>query len=145
MAAHGFSLVAASRGYSLAAFLRLHISEASLVTKSRLGGSVVLANGLVAPRHMESSQSGDQTCIPCAGRQILNHWTIREVSICLSVYLAVPGLSWDTWNLRVSAKQTLGCSVCDLVTWPGTESRPMGCSDRSEILISVPVDPYPEV
>ena len=73
MAAHGFSLVAASRGYSLAAFLRLHISEASLVTKSRLGGSVVRANGLVAPRHMESSQIGDQTCIPCAGRQILNH------------------------------------------------------------------------
>ena len=33
MAARGFSLVAASRGYSLVAFLTLHISEPSLVTE----------------------------------------------------------------------------------------------------------------
>ena len=26
-----------------------------------------------------SSPTRDQTCIPCIGRQILNHWTTREV------------------------------------------------------------------
>ena len=27
------------------------------------------------------SPSRDQTCIPCIGRQILNHWTTKEVPI----------------------------------------------------------------
>ena len=35
--------------------------------------------GLVAPQHVGSSQTRDQTCVPCTGRQILNHWTTREV------------------------------------------------------------------
>ena len=26
-----------------------------------------------------SSPTRDQTCVPCIGRQILNHWTAREV------------------------------------------------------------------
>ena len=29
-----------------------------------------------------SSLTGDQTCIPCIARQILNHWTTREVLKC---------------------------------------------------------------
>jgi len=33
----------------------------------------------VAPRHVGSSQTRDQTRVPCIGRQILNHWTTREV------------------------------------------------------------------
>ena len=35
--------------------------------------------GLVAPRHVESSRTRDQTCVPCIGRQIPNHWTTWEV------------------------------------------------------------------
>ena len=35
--------------------------------------------GLVAPWHIESSQTRDWTCVPCIGRWILNHWTTREV------------------------------------------------------------------
>ena len=35
--------------------------------------------GLVAPRHMGSSWTRDQTYVPCIGRQILNHCTTREV------------------------------------------------------------------
>ena len=34
---------------------------------------------LVAPRYVESSRARDQTCVPCIGRYILNHWTAREV------------------------------------------------------------------
>ena len=37
--------------------------------------------GLVAPWHVESSQTSDQTCVPCIGRRVLNHWTIRKVLI----------------------------------------------------------------
>ena len=35
--------------------------------------------GLIALWHMESSQTRDRTYISCNDRQILNHWTTREV------------------------------------------------------------------
>ena len=35
--------------------------------------------GLVALWNVESSWTRDGTCVPCIGRQILNHWTTREV------------------------------------------------------------------
>ena len=34
---------------------------------------------LVDGRCVESSQARDQTCVPCTGRRILNHWTTWEV------------------------------------------------------------------
>ena len=37
---------------------------------------------LVAPRHVESSQTRDQTCVPYVGRWILIHCTIKEVLDC---------------------------------------------------------------
>ena len=44
--------------------------------------------GLAAPRHMESFQTRDQTCVFCTSRWILNHWTTREVpsSTFLMIY-----------------------------------------------------------
>ena len=42
--------------------------------------------GLVAPWHMGSSQTKDQTLIPCISRWILNHWATREVRcVCVCV------------------------------------------------------------
>ena len=35
--------------------------------------------GSVALWHVESSHTKDQTCVPCIGREIPNHWTPREV------------------------------------------------------------------
>ena len=35
--------------------------------------------GLVAPQHVESSQTRDQTHVSCIGRQILIHGATREV------------------------------------------------------------------
>ena len=35
--------------------------------------------GLAASWHVSSSQTREQTCVPCLGRGILNHWTTREV------------------------------------------------------------------
>ena len=36
--------------------------------------------GSVAPQHVGSSQTKDQTRVPCTGRQILNHWATKEVA-----------------------------------------------------------------
>ena len=44
---------------------------------SRLWSSVVWGTGSVVPRHAESSQTKDQTYVPCFGREILNHWTTK--------------------------------------------------------------------
>ena len=46
----------------------------SLIAESRGMGSV-------APQHVGSSWTRDQTCVPYTGREILNHWTTREVPI----------------------------------------------------------------
>ena len=44
--------------------------------------------GLVAPWQMGSSQTKDQTLIPCISRWILNHWATREV-VCVCVCVCV--------------------------------------------------------
>ena len=44
---------------------------------------------------MGSSQTRDQTCVPCIGRQILNHWTTREVQyLSIFVGLSVPAFGF---------------------------------------------------
>ena len=39
--------------------------------------SVVVTHGLSCSMHVESSQTRDQTCVPCITTWILNHWTTR--------------------------------------------------------------------
>ena len=46
-------------------------------------GSVVWHIGLVAPWIVGSSQTRDQTHVPCFSRWILNHWTIRDALVDL--------------------------------------------------------------
>ena len=47
---------------------------ASLVPEYELqNANSVVFTGLVVQDHVESSQIGDQTCVPYIGRQILNH------------------------------------------------------------------------
>ena len=98
IAAHA-SLVAAGRGYSLAAVWGLFIAVASPAAEHRLqthglqllwlAGSRAWAQelrheGSVAPWHVESSQTRDQTHVLCIGRQILNQLTTREVPLSSS-------------------------------------------------------------
>ena len=54
-------------------------------------GSIVVVQGLVALRHVESSQTRDWTRVSCIGRQILTHCTTREV---LVLYFHLPFLLW---------------------------------------------------
>ena len=51
----------------------------------KAGAQYLWLRGLVAPQHVGSSQTRDQTCVPCTGRQILNHWTTREVKLKCSI------------------------------------------------------------
>ena len=67
-----------------------------------------LPMGLVAPWHVASSQTRGQTCVPRIGRQILNHWTTREVlrptswklHLIQQKRVKIPGNSlWWSWNI----------------------------------------------
>ena len=48
-------------------------------TGSRMWASVFVAPGLSCSKACKIFPDRDQTCVPCIGRQILNHWTTREV------------------------------------------------------------------
>ena len=84
-------VLVAAPGLSLVAVHWLLVVVASPVEKCRLHrlrscGSWALElrlslrhKGFVAPRHVESFQTRDQTCVPCIGRQVLIHGTSREV------------------------------------------------------------------
>ena len=59
--------------------------------------------GLVAPWHVGSSQTRDQTCVPCIGRWILNHCATREVPENLFASLQViliDSCSVNSYNFR---------------------------------------------
>ena len=90
VASHGLDLVAESwaspRDGSWTSVIATHrlSSHGSWVLKC-MSFSLWCA-GVVAPWHVESSGTKDQTHVPCISRQILIHWTIREISKCLSYY-----------------------------------------------------------
>ena len=76
----GLSLVAASGGHSSSRCAGLSLLRPLLLrsTGSRRAGSVIVLTGLVAPRHVGSSQTRTRTCVPWIGRQILNHCATRD-------------------------------------------------------------------
>ena len=68
------SLVVESRSFSLRCLLLLRLHG------SRVPGLQLLWHmGLVAPQHVGSSRARDWTHVSCIFREILNHWTTREV------------------------------------------------------------------
>ena len=72
---HGF---VAACGLSLAAGIRGYFSLWWLLFLQSMGSR---PKGLVAPRHVESSRTRDQTHVPRFSRQILNHCSTREVQL----------------------------------------------------------------
>ena len=60
------------------AVCRLLAAVASLPVENRLQSTRSVVVGLVALRHVGSSQTRDQTCVPCIGKQFLNLWTTSE-------------------------------------------------------------------
>ena len=74
----GWIFVAAYQ-LSLVAVHGFLIAVASLVVEHEVWAQKSWHMGLVTPWHVGSSQPRDQTNISCIGRQMLNHWTTREV------------------------------------------------------------------
>ena len=60
--------------------LFIAVSGPLTVAASRRGAQAqqLWPMGLVAPRHVGSSHTRARTCVPCIGRQILNHCATRE-------------------------------------------------------------------
>ena len=61
--------------------------------------------GLVAPRHVGSSQTRDRTRVPCIGRWILNHCATREALNHYFVFQILPLLHSFSF-LRLELSQT---------------------------------------
>ena len=103
VAARGLSLVAVSGGYSLLWCTAFSLRWLLLLqsTGSRRAGfsscgmwaQQLWCTGLVAPRHVGSSQTGSRTHVPFPGRWILNHCATREVptKILVQVINTNPG------------------------------------------------------
>ena len=68
--------------------------------------------GLVASQHVASSQTKDQTRIPCIGRWSLYHWTSKEVLFPLLVHLYLPSLYSIALGIRSSELLHLVTEVC---------------------------------
>ena len=69
-------------GFSLWVRLPLLWSMASGVTGLQQlwhAEAAAVARSLAAPQHVGSSQTRERTCVSCAGRRVLNHWTTTEV------------------------------------------------------------------
>ena len=76
IAASRFSLVVTRRGYSSVQCVgSRHAGFSSCSTQAKK----LRLKGLVAPGQVGSSLTRDRTCVRCIGRQILDHWTTREV------------------------------------------------------------------
>ena len=67
---HGLSLVAEIRGYALVLVPRHLFAVASLVEEHGLSSvdSALVVHGFLVLLYVESSQSKDQTYVPCIGR-----------------------------------------------------------------------------
>ena len=87
--------------------------------------------GLVALRHVGSSQTMDWTCISCIGRGILYFWATGEPISIYFIYLfgcTEPLVQHVGSSIFIMAcgifswgMQTLSCGLWDLVPWPGVE------------------------
>ena len=74
------SLVATSRGYSLAEVRGRLVAVASLLLSTGPREHALGSCGTRAvSKAVECFQTRDRTHVPCLGRQILNPWTSREV------------------------------------------------------------------
>ena len=71
---------------------------------------------IVAPPHMGSSQTGDRTCVPCNGRQILSQWTpkvVLDYSVLYHTYYLTP----VTHDPSPYPALLLFCSIHHLLTF----------------------------
>ena len=90
MLRRGLYLVAGSGGYSwlwcVGFSLRWLLLRRSTDSRPRTQES--RPTGLIVPRHVESSQTRDETQVPCTARWILSYWTTTEAPVMATIYTA---------------------------------------------------------
>ena len=116
---------AAAHRLSLVAVRGLLIMMTSLVAEHELSSWWVVS---VAPQYVGnfSSPTRDWTRVPCIRRQILNHWTTREVPVILSFLAFFSTFSLPTPNLTKSLKEFLGLEKKTTVSKALAESSNFG-------------------
>ena len=101
----GFSLVSETGSYSLIVVCGLLITVASPVVEYRLQGGwaqeLCSLKSLVAPRHVGSSKTKEETHVSWIGRQILYHRATREALKYCLVYLATLSLNCGMRDLQL--------------------------------------------
>ena len=100
----GFSLVAARGGHSSSRCVGLSLSRPLLLGAQAPDAQAqqLWPTGPVAPQHVGSSQTRARTCVPCIGRQTLNHCATRKAltsSFLISMYLWIFQFSSYNWFL----------------------------------------------
>ena len=101
--------------------------RASPVAEHRLkvhGFQYLLLAGLVAPRHVGSSRTRNQTCVPCNGRQILIHCAARQVQLEATLKKII--IPWQRYFLLIQWRCTLAWSESSRVrrkTWVMRKAR----------------------
>ncbi|KAJ8781153.1 hypothetical protein J1605_011137 [Eschrichtius robustus] len=79
--------------------------------------------GLVAPRHVGSSQTRARTCVPCVGRQILNHYATREAPSLNSNQVSALKYPPSTSLCRSSSEMLLGLVCLTMMRTTGLKDR----------------------
>ena len=99
VAMHGHSLLAASRGYFLLQCVGLSWRWLLLLQNvgSRAWTSLAVVHGLSCPGACEIFLD-QEPMFPAFGRQILNHWTTREVLSCLFSDVELLSQNFKKWN-----------------------------------------------
>ena len=79
----GLSPVAASEGHSSSRCVGLSLSRPLLLGAQAPDAQAqqLWLTGLVAPQHVGSFQTRARICVPCIGRQMLNHCATREAGL----------------------------------------------------------------
>ena len=143
IAVHELSLVAASQGYSslrCAGFsfqwlLQLRSTDSRSasfsscgtraqqlwLTGSRAQAQQLQRTGLVAPWHVGSSRTRDQTCVPCIGRWILNHCATRDVWTLNKFQF--PSLVFSSGFITLSQLTSVFQLIIDKITVPILNSK----------------------
>lgn len=107
--------------------------------------------GLVAPRHAESSETRDETCVLYAGRWFLIHWTIRKSypiileirtftrGLCVAVFLYIFFFNYyflRPCSLKLQVYFSMG-TLASLIPWMTFK----GSSNRTDcvFVLALPV------
>ena len=141
VAAWGLSLIVVRGGYSLLHCMGFSLWWLLLLQSAsyRCMASVTVVHRLSCLRHAKSFQTRDWTYIPCIGRQILSHWTTREVQFYSTFDMFPQPPKWMLLNsASVFSRQVIPCLHMEffnvLPLFVGYIQAPLGLTRASQVV-----------